>query len=418
MPYISRLNEQTLDTFTWMKDDPTGFYTVNTKDGGYAPYHQVKEYTDTFYNDLKILLEEAASNGLDIVCDEADKSFTLFGQKFYCFCIETQYAASKNLDVKDARYSINPIIYKENYVSNPIDNIYEDGEVATGHYKNGSGTNHTLVKSNAVASNAYVIGTKIPANNTYHTNLFFRTFNRYIHDYHMNYISTITSGDYYGAYHTKDSGATGYGMVYNFIGFNLPASLCENYTLRNTIKYKINLYYNDNYIYLTYSTLHDGYINEFPMGFFIKGTDCLNNEVLLTTLSPTILSNNAGLDNAYSSNITNMFTRISVWSLDTGNNLYEQDMEVMRTFNIDKYPFMNEYLGIDNTKFAKIKLQALNGLIVFDNLIVGEISEKYHTFTRGQYYTIDNETYYIPEDIGVDTIYPDKATYNGIFLKM
>lgn len=416
MPYVSRLNEQTLDTFTWMKDDPTGFYTVNTKDGGYAPYHQVKEYTDTFYNDLKILLEEAASNGLDVTCDETDKSFTLFGQKFYCFCIETQYAASSA--VKDARYCIAPILYKENYISNPVANIYEDGTVSSGHFASTGNISNSNVIKGAKAANGYIIGTNVPINNTYHTNHFFKAFNRYLHDYHMNYSSTATSGDYYGAYHTRNSGATGYGMVYNFIGFNLPASLCENYTLRNTIKYKINLYYNDNYIYLTYSTLHDGYINEFPMGFFIKGTDCLNNEVLLTTLSPTILSNNAGLDNAYSSNITNMFTRISVWSLDTGNNLYEQDMEVMRTFNIDKYPFMNEYLGIDNTKFAKIKLQALNGLIVFDNLIVGEISEKYHTFTRGQYYTIDNETYYIPEDIGVDTIYPDKATYNGIFLKM
>ena len=414
MPYISRLNEQILDTFTCYLNDPTGFYTVNTEDGGYVPYHQVKEYTDTFYNDLKILLEEAASNGLDVVCDETDKSFTLFGQKFYCFCIETQYAASTA--IRDARYCIVPILYKENYVSNPLVNIYEDGAVSASSYNSSNGNS---IKTNAGVTYGYAANANVPASNTYHTNHFFKNFNRYIHDYHINYTATNVSGNYSNAYYSvSPANSYGYGVVYNFIGFNLVASLCEDYTLRNTIKYKINLYYNDNYIYLTYSTLHDGYINEFPMGFFIKGTDCLNNAVLLTTLSPTILSNDAALDDTYSTNITNMFTRVTVWDIKTGNNLYEQDMEVMRTFNIDKYPFMNEYLGIDNTKFAKIKLQALNGLIVFENLIVGEISEKYHTFTRGQYYTIDDETYYVPIDIGVDTIYPDKATYNGIFLKI
>jgi len=413
MPYISRLNEQILDTFTCYLNDPTGFYTVNTEDGGYVPYHQVKEYTEVFYNDLKILLEEAASNGLDVVCDETDKSFTLFGQKFYCFCIEVQYAASTA--VQEARYSIVPILYKENYISNPCANIYEGGAVSSSQVNsNGS----TAVNNGTKEINGYWANGSEVTSSTYHVNGFNKSFNRFIHDYHINYSATNLSGTYQNAYFTASGGHTGYGEIYNFIGFNLIASLCESYTLRNTIKYKINLYYNDNYLYLTYSTLHDGYVNEFPIGFFIKGIDCLNSEVLLTTLSPTILSNNIALDNAYSDNITNMFTRISVWDIKTGNNLYEQDMEVMRTFNIDKYPFMNEYLGIDNTKFAKIKLQALNGLIVFDNLIVGEISEKYHTFTRGQYYTIDGETYYIPEDIGVDATYPDKATYNGIFLKM
>lgn len=420
MPYVSRLNEQTLDTFTCYLDDPTGFYTVNTEDGGYVPYHQVKEYTDVFYNDLKVLLEEIASNGLDVTCDETDKSFTLFGQKFYCFCIETQYAASSA--VKDTRYSIVPILYKENYVSNPLANIYEDGTVSSSNQATTTTGTHSTVTANAKEKYGYVLNSnsKIPAKGTYHTNHFFKAFNRYIHDYHMNYTTTAITGANFNAYNTYENSNTvytGYGEAYNFIGFNLIASLCENHTLRNTIKYKVNIYYNDNYLYITYNTCNDGYIREFPMGFFAKGIDCLNNEVLLTTLSPTILSNSNALDNKYNAN-TNLFTRITVWSLDTGNNLYEQDMEVMRTFNIDKYPFMNEYLGIDNTKFAKIKLQALNGLIVFDNLIVGEISEKYHTFTRGQYYTIDNETYYIPEDIGVDTIYPDKATYNGIFLKM
>lgn len=414
MPYISRLNEQVLDTFTCYLNDPTGFYTVNTEDGGYVPYHQVKEYTDAFYNDLKILLEEAATNGLDVVCNETEKSFTLFGQKFYCFCIETQYAASSV--IIDTRYSIIPILYKENYVSNPCSNIYEGGSVSASSYSTSTNTNS--IASNASVANGYAANASTPKNDTYHTNLFFKSFNRYIHDYHANYTTTGLSGNHNNAYYTVGTAMTGYAEVYNFIGFNLVASLCENYTLRSTIKYKINLYYNDNYLYLTYNALHDGYMNEFPMGFFIKGTDCLNNEVLLTTLSPTILSNNSALDDTYSSNITNMFTRVSIWDIKTGNNLYEQDTEVMRTFNIDKYPFVNEYLGIDNTKFAKIKLQALNGLITFDNLIVGEISEKYHTFTRGQYYTIDDETYYVPIDIGVDTTYPDKATYNGIFLKM
>lgn len=410
MPYISRLNEQTLDTFTCYLDDPTGFYPVNTEDGGYVPYHQIKEYTDTFYADLKILLEEAAGNGLDVTCDETDKSFTLFGQKFYCLCIETQYTASTA--IIDERYSIVPILYKENYVSNPVANIYEGGSVSS---KNSS----SAAAGNATEAYGYISGSSVPINGTYHTNHFFKAFNRYIHDYHVNYTATNLSGTNYNAYYQYNrTNYTGYGQIYNFIGFNLNASLCENHTLRNTIKYKINLYYNDNYLYITYNSCIDGYINEFPIGFFVKGTDCLNNEILLTTLSPTILSANSGLDNAYNANITNMFTRVSIWSLDTGNNLYEQDMEVMRTFNIDKYPFMNEYLGIDNTKFAKIKLQALNGLIVFENLIAGEISEKYHTFTRGQYYTIDDETYYVPIDIGVDTTYPDKATYNGIFLKM
>lgn len=417
MPHISRLNEQALDTFTCYLNDPTGFYSVNTEDGGYVPYHQVKEYTDAFYADLKTLLDEAATNGLDVTCNETDKSFTLFGQKFYCFCIESQYAASTA--VKETRYSIVPILYKENYLSNPVVNIYEGGTVSTSD--GNTGTNSTGIQQGATTLNGYSSEGK--ASDVYHTNHFFKTFNRYLHDYHINYTTTLMSGNAHNAYYTDSANFTsgspyiGHGEIYEYIGFNRAASLCESYSLRNTIKYKINLYYNDNYLYITYNTLHDGYIAEFPLGFFIKGTDCLNNEVLLTTLSPTVLSANANLNNAYSNSI-NLFTRLSVWNIGTGDNLYEQDMEVIRTFNIDKYPFMNEYLGIDNTKFAKIKLQALNGLITFENLIVGEISEKYHTFTRGQYYTIDNEDYYVPVDIGIDTLYSDKATYNGIFLKM
>ena len=85
MPYITKTNEQTLDTFTIYTTDPGNFYMVNTQDGGYYPYHQIKEYTDTFYADLRSLLEEAATNGLDVICDDIEKSFTLFGQKFYCF---------------------------------------------------------------------------------------------------------------------------------------------------------------------------------------------------------------------------------------------------------------------------------------------------------------------------------------------
>lgn len=410
MPYTSRLNEQTLDTFTCYLNDPTGFYTVNTESGGYVPYHQVKEYTDVFYTDLKVLLDEAATNGLDVTCNETDKSFTLFGQKFYCFCIETSYAASTA--AKDARYSITPILYKENYTSNPVANIYEGGTVSTSDGV--TGANSSGIAAGAITTNGY--STTGKASDTYHTNLFFKNFNRYIHDYHINYTTTIMS-NIHNAYYTG-TGYVGYGKDYNYIGFNLAASLCESHTLRNTIKYKINVYYNDNYLYITYNTSYDGYIAEFPLGFFIKGTDCLNNEVLFTTLSPTILATNSNLNNAYNSNITSMFTRVSIWNIGTGDNLYEQDAEVIRTFNIDKYPFMNEYLGIDNTKFAKIKLQALNGLITFENLIVGEISEKYHTFTRGQYYTIDNETYYVPVDAGINALYSDKATYNGILLKM
>lgn len=416
MPYISRINEQILNTFTWLKDDSSGFYTVNTDDGGYVPYHQIKEYTDVFFEDLKILLEEAAENGLDVSCDDTDKSFTLFGQKFYCFCIESQLAISTA--VRDARYSIVPIIYKENYKANPAANIYEGGATSTGHYASGSAYTNSAVQSNANAANGYLIGTNVPISNTYHTNHFYKNFNRYLHDYHMNYTSTATKGSYYGAYHTFQDGATGYGKIFNYIGFNLQASLCENYTLRNFIKYKIHVYYNDNYLYITYSTLHDGYVRQFPIGFFIKGVDCLHTEVLLTTLTPTLLSNSNTLHNKYNTNVTNMFTRVSIWSLVDGEKLYEQDMEILRTFNIDKYPFVNEYLGIDNTKFAKIGLQALNGLITFDNAIIGEISEKYHTFTRGQYYVIDDETYYVPIDAGIDVAYTDKATYNAIFLKM
>lgn len=418
MPYISRLNEQTFETFTCYLDDPTGFYVVNTDDGGYVPYHQVKEYTDVFYNDLKILLDDAAANGLDVECNEIEKSFTLFGQKFYCFCIEVQYTASSTR--VEERYSVVPILYKENYVSNPEVNIYEGGATSAGNYS-GTSANSVNSSANANVTNGYALDGAVPGSSIYHTNQFVRTFNRHFHDYHLNYTVTAASGTNTNAYYTSysaASGVTGYGEIYNFMGFNLPASLCENYTLRHTVKYKINMHYNDNYLDITYSTLHDGYIHEYPLGFFIKGTDCLNNEVLLTTLSPTILGANSGLADAYGENITSMFTRVTIWDIKTGRHLYEQDMEPMRTFNIDKYPFVNEYTGIDNTQFAKIALQALNGLIIFDNAIVGEISEKYHTFTRGQYYTIDGEDYYVPEDYGVDVMHPDKATYNGIFLKM
>ena len=83
MPHISRGNQQTIETFTCMKEDTAGFYMVNTDDGGYYPYHQVLEYTDFFFNDLKILLDEAATNGLDVVCDETDKSFMIEQEKLF-----------------------------------------------------------------------------------------------------------------------------------------------------------------------------------------------------------------------------------------------------------------------------------------------------------------------------------------------
>lgn len=412
MPYISRLNEQILDTFTCYTTDTTEFYPVNTYTGGnYYPYHQVREYTDVFYNDLKILLEEASTNGLDVICNESEKSFTLFGQKFYCFCIETSYSACDTY--KNERYSIVPIIYKENYISNPMANIYEGGETSA---------NSSEFSSNAASGNAnkaehgFTLSIEqIPKSDKYHTNTYYKNFNRHLHDYHLNYTTTNKISGYTS---TTNGGYTtyGYGYYYDHVGFNLQASLCENYTLRNTIKYKINLYYNNNYIYITYGNWYDGYITEYPLGFFAKGIDYSDKEVLLTTLSPTILSNSI-LENISIASIT-MYSRISIWDIETGKNLYEQDEKYIDTFNINKYPYMNEYLGIDTSKFIKVGLQALNGLIKFDNLIVGEISKKYHTFTRGQYYTIDGEDYYIPVDIEINNLYPDKTTYNGIFLKM
>lgn len=411
MPYLSRLNEQNFDTFTCFITDPTDFYKVNTDDGGYYPFHQVKEYTDTFYNDLKILLEEASLNGLNIICNDAEKSFILFGQKFYCFCIETSYSACSSY--KEARYSIVPIIYKENYTSNPAANIYEGGTTSSSSSIITNTTYNSYV--NKVEYGFTSSSASIPINSVYHTNHFFKTFNRYLHDYHLNYTATNQLSSYTSST-VNGKVSYGYGYYYNYTGFNCQASLCESYSLRNTIKYKINLYYNNNYIYITYSDCYDGYITEFPLGFFAKGIDYSNKEILLTTLSPTILSNNK-LDNVFNVS-TNMYSRISIWDIKTGNNLYEQDEKYIDTFNINKYPYMNEYLRIDTNKFIKISLQALNGLIKFDNLIVGEISKKYHTFTRGQYYTIDNETYYVPVDIEINNLYPDKATYNGIFLKM
>ena len=411
MPYLSRLNEQNFDTFTCFITDPTDFYKVNTDDGGYYPFHQVKEYTDTFYNDLKILLEEASLNGLNIICNDAEKSFILFGQKFYCFCIETSYSACNSY--KEARYSIVPIIYKENYISNPVANIYEGGTTSSANTTVTDFTYNSCV--NKVEYGFTSSSALIPINSVYHTNHFFKTFNRYLHDYHLNYTATNQLSSYTSST-VNGKVSHGYGLYYNYTGFNLQASLCESYSLRNIVKYKINLYYNNNYIYITYGNWYDGYITEYPLGFFAKGIDYSDKEVLLTTLSPTILSNN-NLDNVFNVN-TNMYSRISIWDIKTSNNLYEQDEKYIDTFNINKYPYMNEYLGIDTNKFIKINLQALNGLIKFDNLIVGEISEKYHTFTRGQYYTIDNETYYVPVDIEINNLYPDKATYNGIFLKM
>jgi hypothetical protein len=96
----------------------------------------------------------------------------------------------------------------------------------------------------------------------------------------------------------------------------------------------------------------------------------------------------------------------------------DQETGFGNSLNVYKTPFINEYKFFDSSKFAKIKLQALQGLVTFENLIVGETTNKYHSFTRGQFYTIDDETYYVPVDAGINAIHPDKTVQNGIFLKM
>lgn len=410
MPHISRFNQQTLDTFTCMKNSTEGFYKVDTNDGGYYPYHQVKEYTDIFYNDLKILLDEAASNGLDITTNEIDKSFTLFGQKFYCFCIESQYAASAS--VKNARYSIVPILYKENFITNPLVNIYEGGSSTTGA-TNGDKYN----------SDEYGIRTDstMPPKGTYHTNCFIESFNRYIHDYHLNYTGAVSSNA--GPYTTYfPSGGSkyyrwGYGYVYDYMGFNLTASLCNGYNERNIIRYKVNIYYNETCLYITYKTYYDNYVQEFPLGFFAKGIDIFGNDVLLTTLTPAIF-NTGNYKNIYNTTTNALIGKITVWDISSGNSLYDNNTSYLDSFNVLKDPFIRDYKYIDATKFLRIKLQALDGLITFENLIIGEIDKRVYEFTRGEFFTIEDEVYYIPIDINVNTMYPDRATYNYIFMKM
>ena len=422
MPHISRGNQQTLETFTCMKEDTAGFYMVNTDDGGYYPYHQVLEYTDLFFNDLKILLDEAATNGLDVVCDETDKSFTLFGQKFYCFCIESSYAA--NNGVKNARYSIVPILYKENYITNSDINIYEGGTTSGGNYRHTRTVTDadTAITKAATEANGFVRG-GVPKSGTYHTNTCLRAFNRYLHDYHINYTANAMSGECYNAYYSgSNNGAyTGYGEMYNYMGFNQLASLCVEYNTRNVIRYKINIYYNETCLYITYKSYNDNFVEEYPLGFFAKGTDIFKNEIMLTTLTPALCTtgNQANYNSpSYHTTIDRLLERITIWSLETGQILFDQDTGYTNTFNVLKNPFINGYKFIDNTKFLRIKLQALDGLITFENLIIGEIDKRIFEFSRGEFYTIEDETYYIPTDVSINALYPDKATQNYIFMKM
>lgn len=453
MPHYTLKVDEPLDTFTAYGADPAGFLKVNTNDGGYVPYHQVKEYTNRFFSSLSELLNHAKDNGLDITINDDEKSFTLYGQKFYCFCNETEYCAEAGASFKENRYAITPILYKENYVAQPLANIYEGGAtkaatVSLAQSTNESGNDAYGYVMSTNNDNGTSPATGYSAYGTYHTNHYYKNFNRYLHDYHLNFTqstrvggrqssSDTTARQYCGPYYIQEytyanaaglvQKRVGVGFYADYFGFNQNSSLCASYSTRNTIRYKLNVYHRNDWLYITYSVPQsDNYFVEYPLGFFMKCIDYRNKEVLWTSLTPTDLVSHETLDNAYltTNNAANnkLYSRVTIWDLETGRDLAEENWrwsQMSKMLTIRKREIQKYLFKLEGTQFIENKIKLVGEIVsTTDEVIAGEEDKTYFTFNRGSCYTINGKLYYIPVDAGLTDLYPDITEHNLVFLRI
>lgn len=185
-------------------------------------------------------------------------------------------------------------------------------------------------------------------------------------------------------------------------GTSINPSAISYYTKANSIthfellQYQVNLYYNTNYICVTYNSAT--HINkEYPLFTLVQCKDHANKEYIYLTNSISDVSftqgaktDSTGIDHCPTAYVQQMFKNL----IDT-ENVYREINNVPRTNEANltlalepEYYFPEEY----SDKVLMAPLTLCNGAITAENIIINK--KTYTNFIEGSYYNISGDTYY------------------------
>lgn len=212
----------------------------------------------------------------------------------------------------------------------------------------------------------------------------------------------IRYGEYSYAVSLKEYKQLTYGDSYcspyvKYPEFGPSASLC-NYSSYNDLYYRINIYYNTNFLYITYGP-KQSILSEITLASIIKGKTLDNRDIVYTsgdcnfcnstyTRGIPVYHSLVYPDNQYTDSAKTIPTYgncIVIQSDNTsGNGLFTK----VRT---DK---CYDKVKNDSSKLILLKPICCNGYITFDNLYTLPDTMPYG------YYEINNDIYYSPQSYG------------------
>ena len=380
------------------------------------------ELTQQFYNDLKSVLSKIDSSILPITFDDTRNAFTVLDKTFVLACV----------NIWSRRYSYETALTDITYSTCIIPALFMDGQqYVTGSYRNG-----------------YMTSQNIPSNdtNTNSGNVFYVSVgNNYSHYQYPTSSATINNSTSRNANWIYTTGKWGRNMQYldsigqrliyrfnnynldgrantatyfsyntnycSIIGQNEQASIRNQTDNTNHFRYKINVWYNENTLRITYGSYLDPYIYEFPLMFFSKGIDVLGvphyyitGDCSMQHDSTDFLKAMAAENAAYRTFFINAMTNIHYLD-EVTSKAYVKALTLRDCFNIlqDVETYVERFLSKTDTEIWKLNLMDYMGLCYWDNVWSTRHTDE-QPIQGNSYYEINGETYYCPGNYVRDTI--------------
>lgn len=375
------------------------------------------ELTQQFYNDLKSVLSKIDSSILPITFDDTRNAFTVLDKTFVLACVNVWSRRYSYATQTDATYS-----------TCIIPALFMDGQqYVTGSYRNGYMTSTNLNSANTSTStssdfytaNGYPYAsptssskpstTANRAANTVYTTLGWGRNMQYLDSVGQRLIYRFNNYDLDGRANT----ATYFSYDTNncsIVGQNEQASIKNQIDNTNHFRYKINVWYNENTLRITYGSYLDPYIYEFPLMFFSKGIDVLGVPHYYITGDCSVqnatnfLNDMAAESTAYRTFFLNAITNIHYLDEFT-SKAYVKTLTLRDCFNIlqDIETYIERFLSKTDTEIWKLSLMDYMGLCYWDNVWSTRHTNE-QPIQGNSYYEIDGETYYCPGNYARDTI--------------
>lgn len=348
-------------------------YGIPKSDGTFNVCNLVlTEITDYFYADLKSVISKIDSSILNITFNDDRNSFTVFGLEYFIRVKTFQYFSFGSTSYPKNDNDLEEFL---KYDENEIDYAYNQGNAQIYPHSSHFCIYPIFYMQNDTDSTPRLKGTsKVLANTT--------------------------------AYSFPGRGSIPGLMSHPYYG----VSYLDSIMTHKNMNYKINVHYNNNFLYITFGSKMQMNKN-YPLLFSLKGIGYNGQEYNYISSSPVNYQCYTG--STYSSSANNNTVtsewknRITLINLNTG--IIEYETNTGSTHVWDYYDkTIPTVLGlIPKDSFVKIQGACNLGFIKYDNVLVGDES-----FIPGKYYEIDGEVYYVPLDAVIMSTFQQPTAVN------